>query len=374
MPIIVPFYESGGLNVQEIMWIQSIFSIAVVLMEIPSGYLGDVLGRKKSLIFGSIVIFIGYIIYSLTSSFLGFLLAAITLGIGTSFISGSDSALLYDTLLILSRTKEYVKLEGRFYAIGNFAEAIAGITGGYLAAQFSLIFPFYCQAAVSILGIVAAITLVEPERAETFSKHNNWENIRQTIRYALVENQQLKWLLVFSAVMGGATITIAWFAQPYFISVGIPLFYFGVLWTALNLTVGLASWFAHRVEDHFRPLGIMWGVFLLIVGGYIGMAFSPVIGGMIFLFVIYIGRGIATPTFNNFINSQTSSNMRATVLSLRSFLFRLIFAMLAPFLGWMTDVYTIQQAFMVAGGIFGMVGLGCLWMVYLSKFTSQYKT
>ena len=100
-------------------------------------------------------------------------MASITLGIGTSFISGSDSALLYDTLLQLNRSKEYVKLEGRFYAIGNFAEAIAGVTGGLLAAQFTLLFPFYCQAVVSILGIIAAVTLIEPERTQTFSKHSN---------------------------------------------------------------------------------------------------------------------------------------------------------------------------------------------------------
>ena len=364
MPIIVPFYQENGLNVQEVMTIQSIFSIAVVLMEVPSGYLGDVLGRKKSLIIGSVLILIGYLFYSLTSSFLGFLLAAIILGIGTSFISGSDSALLYDTLQELNRTKDYMRLEGKYYAVGNFAEAIAGITGGFLAAQFTLYFPFYCQTALSAIGILAAITLVEPQRAKVFSANSNWQNIRETIHYAFVANQQLRWILIYASVMAGATITVAWFAQPYFLFAEVPLIYFGILWTALNLTVGVASWFAHKLENRFRAFGLMLGVCVLIVGGYLGAAFSPAMVGIAFLFVVYIGRGIATPIFNSFINSHTSSDMRATVLSIRSFMFRLIFAVLAPFLGWITDVYTIQEALMVAGIIFLVVGTVCLWAIW----------
>ncbi|MFK7906207.1 MAG: MFS transporter [Chitinophagales bacterium] len=369
MPIIVLFYQDSGLDIQAVMTIQSIFSIAVVLMEVPSGYMGDVLGRRKSLIVGSILIFVGYVFYCLTSSFFGFLVAAITLGIGTSFISGSDSALLYDTLLRLDRTSEYVKLEGKYYAVGNFAEAIAGVLGGLLAAQFSLVFPFYCQAVVSVIGIFAAISLVEPERTQVFSNKSNWQNIKQTIHYVFVENQELKWLMIYASLMAGATITVAWFAQPYFLFAEVPLVYYGILWTALNLTVGVASWFAHKVENRLTAFGLMVGVFVLIVGGYLGAALSPAMVGIVFLFVVYIGRGIVTPTFNNFINKHASSDMRATVLSIRSFMFRLIFAVLAPFLGWMTDVYTIQEALLVAGIIFGIVGMVCLWVIWGSDGT-----
>ncbi|MGB0932071.1 MAG: MFS transporter [Chitinophagales bacterium] len=363
MPIIVLFYQERGMDIQDVMTIQSIFSIAVVLMEVPSGYMGDVLGRRKSLIVGSVLVFLGYVIYCLTSGFWGFLVAAVTLGIGTSFISGSDSALLYDTLLRLRQTSGYVKLEGRLYAIGNFSEAIAAVLGGLLAAHLGLIYTFYGQAAVSVIGIFAAISLVEPERTQVVSTKSNWQNIKDTIHYVFVGNQELKWLIVYASLMGGATITVAWFAQPYFLFAEVPLVYYGILWTALNLTVGVASWFAHKVENSVTALGLMWGVFVLIVGGYLGAAFSPAMAGIGFLFVVYIGRGIATPTFNNFINSHTSSDRRATVLSIRSFLFRLIFAVLAPFLGWMTDVYTVQEALLVASVIFGVVGLGCLWVI-----------
>lgn len=54
MPIITIFYQENGLSMQDIFVIQSVFSLAVVLFEIPTGYFSDVFGRKKTMILGTI--------------------------------------------------------------------------------------------------------------------------------------------------------------------------------------------------------------------------------------------------------------------------------------------------------------------------------
>ena len=63
MPIIVLFFQDNGLNLQEIMILQACYSLSVGLMEIPSGYAADVLGRRKTLILGCILAFIGFSIF-----------------------------------------------------------------------------------------------------------------------------------------------------------------------------------------------------------------------------------------------------------------------------------------------------------------------
>ena len=50
IPIVVPYWKSHGLSMEEIFWLQAIFSIIVVALEIPSGYISDLLSRKKTLI------------------------------------------------------------------------------------------------------------------------------------------------------------------------------------------------------------------------------------------------------------------------------------------------------------------------------------
>jgi MFS family permease len=98
MPIVVLFYKENGLNVTQVFILQSVYSLSIVLLEIPSGYFADVLGRKNTISLGAILGFVGYAIYSVTSGFWGFFIAEVLLGFGQSMISGADSALLYDSL------------------------------------------------------------------------------------------------------------------------------------------------------------------------------------------------------------------------------------------------------------------------------------
>ena len=113
MPIVALFYTDNGLSDFDIYLLQAIYSVSVAVLEIPSGYMADIIGRKKSLVMGSILGAAGYVIYSLSTGFSGFLLAEITLGLGGSFISGSDSAMLYDSLAGMKKQHKYLQLEGR---------------------------------------------------------------------------------------------------------------------------------------------------------------------------------------------------------------------------------------------------------------------
>ena len=99
MPIIVLFFQEHDLSLAEVMLLQAIYSISVAIFEIPSGYIADIFGRKKTIIFSTIFCFIGYLLFSFYSGFYYFAFAEILVGIGGSLISGSDSAIIYDTLL-----------------------------------------------------------------------------------------------------------------------------------------------------------------------------------------------------------------------------------------------------------------------------------
>ena len=113
MPTIVLFFQENGLSLFDIMLIQAVYSVAIAVLEIPSGYVADLLGRKMAMVIGTFLGFLGILIYSMSYGFWGFLPAALAMGIGQSFVSGSDTALMYDSLLDMGRSKEFVKFEGR---------------------------------------------------------------------------------------------------------------------------------------------------------------------------------------------------------------------------------------------------------------------
>jgi MFS family permease len=350
MPIVVPFYESNGLSMKDIMVLQAVYSVAIVILEIPSGYLADVIGRRKTLIIGAMFGTVGFTTYSLSFGFLGFLVAEIILGIGQSCISGADSAMLYDSLLEKGQAKKYTRFEGRITSIGNIAEASAGILGGLLAG-ITLRAPYIAQSFVAFIALPAAITLVEPSRKVPLIKASLMEVVR-IARFALFIDRPLRRNILFSAITGTATLTMAWFAQPFFEYTRIDIAWFGLLWTTLNLTVALTSYNAHRIEKKLGQTRSILLISLLIPLGYLALSRFHAPMGLLVLYLFYLIRGYATPVLKDYINRITASNIRATVLSVRNFIIRLLFALTGPMLGWIKDVYSLPQALTLAGIIF----------------------
>lgn len=350
MPIVVLFYQSNNMGMHEIFILKAIYSVAIVCMEIPSGWMADVWGRKKTLLFGSILGSAGFVLYSFSYGFWAFVIAEIILGIGHSFVSGADSAMLYDSLKADNKTEKYTSEEGRITSVGNFSEAIAGVVGGFLAA-ISLRTPFYFQFAVAAIAIPAALTMIEPKIHST--QHNySIKKLVQNIRNSLISDQNLRISILLSAVTGTATLTFAWLVQPFFKAINLPVEMFGVFWTALNLSVGISSVFAHKVEAF---LGGRWSIIMVVILLSLGYFLSGIYvsyWGLAFLFLFYLIRGIATPIFKNYINQYTKSEVRATMLSVRNFIIRIVFAVIGPLLGWITDHVSLNKAFIFAGGIY----------------------
>ena len=365
MPIIVLFFQENGLSLFEIMILQSTYSLVVALLEIPSGFFADVLGRKKSLIIGGILSFIGFTIISFSFDFWQFFVAQILLGIGQSFVSGSDSALLYDSLSVLNKTKEYDKVEGKSYGIGNFSEAVAGITGGLLAG-LSLRYPWYAQMTVAFFVIPLAYSLVEPQ-IEKKKIEKNLKSILNIVKYSIIENKVIKGLILTSTFIGIATLSAAWFAQPYFSQINLPIKWFGIVWALLNLSAGFSSFNSYKLSKFIDNKKRLYVLSVLIGISFVSMTFLGNYFGLIFLFLIFVMRGFTTPVLYNLINSRTNFEIRATVLSIRSFCIRIGFAIVGPIIGWISDTGSLNTGLIIIGIITGLMSCLVLWKTDLSN-------
>ena len=367
MPIIWLFYEENGLTITDLFVIQAIYSVTIALIEIPSGYVADIFGRKNSMVIGTFFGFLGILIYSLSFDFDGFLLAALCLGIGQSFISGSDTALMYDSLVEINRSDDFIKLEGRTISMGNLAEAIAFVIGGFLA-EINLRTPFYYQVGIALAGFTIALFLIEPKvhRLQD-GKSKPWKNIKKIIHYAMIENNILRAYIFYSAIFGAATLTMAWFVQPYFKTLGLEVIYFGLIGAGLNLAVAFPAFYAHVIERKIGTKTLLSLLLLLIVGCYLTVAYVDSLWGLLILLLFYLTRGVATPVLRDYMNRHIPSNMRATVMSIRSFIIRVLFASTSPVFGYVADLYSLQYALYLSGSLFLFFGL--IVLIYLLNQT-----
>ncbi len=346
MPIVVLFYQDNGLSMSQIFLLKSVYSIAMVVAELPSGYLADVWGCRRTLLFGAVMGTLGIIIYSVSSDFASFAIAEVILGVGFSFVSGADSAMLYDSLKAKSRENEYIKFEGQITSAGNFAEALAGVAGGLLAT-ISFRTPYYFQIFIAAIAIPAAFFLKEPKHVQE-RIHLKMKEILAIVKLTYKQPEMRSAILV-SSFTGAATLTYAWFVQPYFKEAGVPVSVFGILWTMLNLSTGVFSIFAYRIERRLGRRNTLLLIVILLSAGFILTSIEISLAGIAILFGFYMVRGLATPVLKDYINQYTDSKVRATILSVRNFEIRIIFAVVGPILGYLTDTFSLQTALLVAG-------------------------
>ena len=355
MPIIVLFFKEHDLSLTQVMLLQAIYSIVIVLFEIPSGFIADVFERKNVIFFSTIFSFFGYLIFSFFSGFYCFAIAQILVGIGGSLISGSDSSLIYDTLLQLKKNKAYTKIEGKNYAIGNFSESIAAILGGYLALT-SLSLPIYIQTAVLFFSIPISLTLVEPSVNKKNRVEKSIKSMIDIMKFAIIKNKKIRYLIIYSSIMGFATLSMAWFVQPFLIEIHFYLGYYGILWAILNFSAGITSYNAYKIYEKMKSYNLLIFISLIMSISFIMLGLNITYLGLVFIFIIYFIRGIVTPILRNEININIESNKRATVLSIRSLFIRLTFAILAPILAYISEInFSLTITFILMGLIIGAI-------------------
>lgn len=345
--VIVPFMGSVGLTMQQIMITETFFAASILVFEIPSGYFADIFGRKISMVVGAIAWCVGIIFYSLSNTFEYFLIGAIFWGIGTSFNSGANQALLYETLVKLDREKEYKKVQGNVMFYGRVAATIGSIIGSVLAAVYIRL-PVYATLVTIFMCLLVSLTLAETKHKR--EEHETWRHIFTILKESFVHNPTIRYFIIFAAVTGFFNIEF-WLKQRYMEFIGLPIIYFGVVFAVVNIFSGLGAKYAKEIEE---KLGVKTSLILIPVVPIITwlvFAYAKTLWVLPLLTFVPAVWGFALLVFQDFVQKLISSDRRATVLSIMSFFRRGIFFVFAPFLGWVTDVYSIQTAFLFSAVI-----------------------
>lgn len=343
MPIVALYYTENGLSDFDIYLLQAIYSISVACMEIPSGYAADIIGRKKTLVIGSILGTLGFVVYSMAGSLPMFIVAEIILGLGGSFISGSDSALLYDSLAAEKKESDYLRYEGRITSLGNFAETIAALCGGMIAFYAGYRGVYVCQTFIAAIAIPAAFALTEPPHTRKIERPS-MKQIGAICYKSLFIQKELSIAILFSSIIGTATLCMAWTAQVYFVSNNLDERSITPLWVSLNLIVAIVAAFSHKTVETLGYRPAILTIMFLIPCGYITLGVLPLWGGLLSLGVFYAIRGYATPLLKDITNQYCDADTRATVLSIRSLIIRLSFSIIGPAIGLATEHFSLSQA------------------------------
>lgn len=352
VPILIPYYKSNLLNSTQIFTVQAAYALSILILEVPSGYLADVIGRKKTLVLGAVFTPIGLAVYVFTGSFFTFILAEFIIAVGNSMRSGCDSAFIYDTAVQLKAESEYKRYEGRSASYARIGTALSSILGG-LAALFSLKLPFYINIGTSLIMLPLALSLIEPKR-ETLKSANPFKDIMRITGFSIVD-PHLRLLMLFSALILSTGIIGVWSYFLYYESLGINVVYFGILFAAFQLASAVGSHKAHSLE---KILGLKTSFLSVMLIGCVMLLLGKIQSPLMILpiFLNAFLWGFSYPLFLEQMNRLIKSETRATVLSIANMTGSLSYVILAPLFGQLVDRHTLSKSYIIMGIYFLIYG------------------
>lgn len=347
-PILTIFFLSKGLNFSQITLLQSFSAIGIVLFEVPTGAVADLLGRKKSLLMGSVIMSISLMFYALGNSFLYFAIAEILFALGFTLKSGADTSLLYDSLKFSGREEDFKNLMGKYNFISILMQVPGSIMAGYLY-EININLPFIISAIFMIITFVIITFFEEPEDREIKNKNQRtyFEQIKDSALY-IKNHEKIKGIMVFTVVFYIFFRAGFWMFQPYMKASGVPVVAFGWIFALFNLVAAFSSAKSAWIMDKTKPKTLIFIAGLIIVS-FLGMGFVKVWIGTVFILLQQMARGIYKPTVNKYLNKHIESDMRATILSFHSLMINICVGITLPLIGMMMDRIDIYSMHLILG-------------------------
>jgi predicted MFS family arabinose efflux permease len=347
MPVFF-LYFSSVLPIDQVLLLEGLYFFSVVILEVPSGYFSDRVGRRVTLILSAAGWASGSIIFFTTSSFVTFLIAQFLYAFGMAMKSGTDTSLLYESLKSLGRGDEIAAREAHAQTYSFSALAISALAGGTMAG-FDLRWAYVLSAIAASIALVIAIRFVEPARGDR-QAHPPLTQLLVVARR--LRDPVLRWLMVFAVAMTVLAHVPYEFYQPYlgFLFGGGAGGYAltpavaGVLTAIMMAIAALASRGSVALARRLGPGGALLaavGLLLVIIA-----AMGSLVHAWIMLLMVLRGVPMALthPILVSLAHPRLTGSVRATYLSMQSLVGRLAFSatlMLASLA--VTDMGTLTE-------------------------------
>lgn len=346
------FWQERGMDVEMVVYCEMIYALAVTVCEIPSGILADRFGRKKLLCFYYIfaAFELGMLLFA--HGFWQFAIAIFFSGVGKALASGSENALLYDSLASAGRQADFEKQLGRISAIDLAGTLLAALSGGVLANFFRLELNYVVSIISTAAAFLLALTLKETPRLTAPESHP--PGIRQTLQQASQVFRAKPVVLTYclaGAVLGACMIYLDEFWQLLLKDIGLPVYLFGPV-SALQMLAAIpGNLCAYKLKEKLPVQTIFICLILIHAGCLTALAFTQNALCLLPMLLAAFAAGVREPLVFGCLHHHTESAARATAESFYSLGLRAVSAGVGLLFGRICAASSIYAGFLLLGAV-----------------------
>jgi len=377
-PFLILFFLQQGISYFQIGVLYAIREILTNLLEIPSGFLADIYGRKKSMLFSFSAYIVSFLIFTFASGFGLFVIAMFWYSCGEAFRSGTHKALILSHLRLTSRLDERLNYYGHTRAASQagsalnslLAAALVFYTGNYRFIFLAAVVPY-------LLDLVNLASY--PSELDVVGKNKK-------VRKLLFKDYLSSFLMIFrhsqnrrvflnSSIFTGCFKASKDYLQPvlkaWALSLPILIIYskeqrsaviIGIVYFGIYLLTVTSSLRAEKITSLFRSskqamnITFIIGAIMLLIAGLTLHIKLPIIA-ILALVILFMLQNYRRPVNIHLLSETIPDNLMASGLSAETQLSTIITALFALILGYLADSFSVAIALTLSGAILGILYL-----------------
>ena len=349
-PIFTILFLDYGLTLEQFAILNMVWAVSIVLAEVPSGALADIVGRKRLLIFAALlmVIEMALIVFAPIGAssllFLMFLGNRICSGLSEAAASGADEALAYDSLKALGREDEWARVLERttfVVSIGFFTTMILGAfaydpaivnrmlallnTSWQLPDTLVIRLPVILTLLTACVVLVTAMGFYDLDaKADSGADQGRagvslLEPFRQILSAArwTVGHRFVLFVILAALALDSVARQFVVLSSEYYRLIDIPVSWFGFVGAGMSLIGILNARVSRYLVSNRSPLFNFLVLSALLMSGLVGISFAIPYFGVLFAVGAFAMMGMVQFQASYYLNREANSDIRATVLSFK---------------------------------------------------------
>ncbi len=357
-PVFTILFLDFGLTIEQFALLNTVWALTIVLAEVPSGALADVVGRKYLLVATSVLMILEMSLIAFVPLgngiliFWAFLVNRLLSGLAEALASGADEALAYDTLVAEGDPEDWplvLDIQMRAKALGTM---IAMTVGAFIydpeavnsvlhwlglqaevSQQMTMRYPIYLTLLLSLGALLSCLMMKDPVSLHhSFAKDQSfvailWQASGKTWQAGawIARTPFALAVILFAMCYDHVLRMIVTMTSQYFRLIALPEASFGLIgavFASLGFVIPkLARYLVRRytpVRNALYLSGITFVALLSLT------AFVPYFG-LLPMGLVYTGMMLTSFFTSHYLNRITESHQRATVLSFKGLAFNLAY-------------------------------------------------
>jgi MFS family permease len=354
------FTTVKGLDVSQILFIEALYPIYVLILQIPCTTIAKKLGAKNSIILGNLLWIMGFVVYIIAPNFISIIFADILIAIGDILKLISEPAILIQSLKEENKEDTFGKLEGEGVGRYYYIETITAVLAGFLFV-INPYLPFILGALMCTISMLIA-SQFSNIKATIDIEYGSFKEYLDGLRNGIknvIKKKRLQALILYSSVFTGIIAISSCYYKNFFSNMGMDTEQFGLIFALLTIIQGIACQRQYIVERRTKNKTLTWTALiftgsLITIGilGISGLQTSLIIVLLIVLLIIQkIIEGTYQISIKKYMVSFTTPSTITNVLT-SSDLFNNIGTSLILFFGaFILDNLDMSYGYIVFGGI-----------------------